>query len=274
MITLSRTWELFKQSLTVLSEEPSLVLFPVLSAFSAVLLMAGFFIPLYRLGSFQAIFHRTATWEDYVPLASWYYANTFVVVFFNSALTACVNIRLSGGNPTLTDGLSIAAGRLPRIAAWTLVSATVGLVLRGIENQSQKGGRILRGLLGAGWTMVTYLIIPVVIIEDRTVAASVKRSVELLRKTWGEQLAGGFGFGLLGVLLVVPGFGLGLLLMPISLALGITVIVTYVLMLAAIFGAVRGIFTVALYRFATDGRAPFGFSDAALSGPRQPAPLY
>lgn len=273
MTTLGRTWQLFKQSFNVLGEEPSLVVFPILTAVSALLLMAGFFIPLYQLGIFRDIVHRTATWDDYLPLFSWYYANTFVVVFFNSALTACVNIRLSGGTPTLGDGLRVAAGRLPRIAAWTLLSGTVGLLLRAIENH-QKAGRILTGILGAGWTMVTYLVIPVVIIEDRTLPASLKRSVELLRKTWGEQLAGGFGFGLLGILLVLPGFALGVLLIPLSAGLGLSVIVTYILMLAAVFGAARGIFTVALYRFATDGLPPFGFSREALGGSPRPSPVY
>jgi len=274
MSTLGRTWQLFKQSFNVLSEEPSLVVFPILTAISALLLMAAFFVPLYRLGSFQAMAHRTARWDDYLPLFSWYYANTFVVVFFNSALTACVNMRLSGGDPTLGDGIRAASSRLPRIAAWTLLSATVGLLLRAIENH-EKAGRIVTAILGAGWTMVTYLIIPVVIIEDRSLPKSVKRSIELLRKTWGAQLAGGFGFGLLGVLLVLPGFALGLLCMTVSMALGICVLVTYILMLAAIFAAARGIFTVALYRYATEGRPPFGFSETALRGglPR-PSPIY
>ena len=273
MTTLGRTWQLFRQSFNVLSEEPSLVVFPILTAVSALLLMAVFFVPLYRLGVFQAIFHRTATWDDYLPLFSWYYANTFVVVFFNSALTACVNIRLSGGAPTLADGIRVAAGRLPRIAAWTLLSGTVGLLLRGIENH-QKAGRILTSILGAGWTLVTYLIIPVVIIEDRSLPASVRRSIELLRKTWGEQIAGGFGFGLLGILLVLPGFALGLMLLPLSAGLGLSVIVTYILMLAAVFGAARGVFTVALYRYATDGQPPLGFSRDAFGAPPRPSPAY
>ena len=76
------------------------------------------------------------------------------------------------------------------------------------------------------------------------------------------------------MLLVIPGFGIGILLVPVSMILGISVIVTYVLMLAAVFGAVRGIFTVALYRYATDGHAPFGFSGEALGGPARPYSAY
>ena len=266
MNTLGRTWLLFKQSFNVLSEEPSLVVFPILTAVSAILLVASFFVPLYRIGTFTAIAHRHATWVDYVPLVSWYYANTFVVVFFNSALTACVNIRLSGGNPTLADGLRIAASRLPRIAAWTLVSASVGLLLRAIESSSDRWGRIFTSILGAGWTLITYLISPVVIIEDRTVGASVKRSTQLLRRTWGEQLAGNFGFGLLTVFLCLPGIIIGLAACRLDAAAGVILIVMYLLILAAVASAVKGIFTVALYRYASEGRAPFGFSPEALAG--------
>ena len=69
---------------------------------------------------------------------------------------------------------------------------------------------------------------------------------------------------------MLPGFGAGLVLIPVNLILGISVIVTWVLMLAAVFGATRGIFTVALYRYATDGQPPFGFSSEALGGPTRP----
>src|SRR5205085_12623406 len=126
------------------------LVFPVLTAISAVSLMAGFFVPLYRVGTFQAIAHHKGTWIDYLPLCSWYYANTFVVVFFNSALAACVNIRLSGGDPTLGDGLRIAASRLPRIAAWTLGAGTERLLLGVVESGSEKGGRWVSAILGAG----------------------------------------------------------------------------------------------------------------------------
>ena len=266
MKSLPRAWELFCQSFIVLSEEEGILIFPVLSAISAILLGATFFVPLFAVGTFQALAHHRATWMDYVPLFSWYLANTFVVVFFNSAMVACTNIRLSGGKPTVSDGLRIAAGCIHRIAAWALLSATVGILLRIVEEQSQRWGRILASFLGIGWTMLTYLIVPVIVLEDRSVTDSVSRSAQLFRKTWGEQMAGGFGFGLLNMLLILPGVGLALLMVKLSLPLAVIMGVVYMLMLAAVTSAVRQIFTVALYRYATSGEAPFGFTADSLGG--------
>src|SRR6266545_4165890 len=130
MDSLTRSWRLFRQSFTVLSNEPGMLVFPVLSAVSALLLCASFFIPLYQTGTLQAVARHRAGWMDYIPLCSWYYANTFVVVFFNSAMVACAGIRLNGGDPTVADGFRIACSRIHRIAAWTLVAGTVGLLLR------------------------------------------------------------------------------------------------------------------------------------------------
>jgi len=263
---LERAWQLFRQSFVVLSQEEGILLFPVLSAISAVLLGAAFFIPLFELGTFQALARHRAGWMDWIPLFSWYYANTFVVVFFNSALVGCANIRLSGGNPTIGDGLRVACARIHRIAAWTLLAATVGLLLRAIEERSERMGKIVSAILGAGWTMITYLIVPIIILEDRSIRDSLSRSTDLLRRTWGERLAGNFGFSLLNIVLAVPGVGLAMLVFSVSPPAGVIIGVVYLLMLAAITTAVRGIFTVALYRFATTGEAPFGFSADVLRG--------
>ena len=267
---LDRTWQLFKLSFTVLSVESGILLFPVLSAVSAILLAAGFFVPLYQVGTFEAIRHKTADWSDFLPLFSWYYANTFVIVFFNSALVACANIRLSGGDPTVADGFRFAFRKVHRIAAWSLLAGTVGLLLRAVEDRSSRAGKWVAALLGAGWTVMTYLIVPVILFEDRGVVSSVSRSAELFRKTWGEQLASGFGFGLLNLLLCLPGLGLGLVLYRFDHAMAVIVGVVYLLMLAAVSAAVKGIFTVALYRYATEGHAPYGFTPESLGEVRRP----
>ena len=273
MGTLGRTWELYKQSFAVLSADVEILLFPVMSAVAALLVGASFFVPLYKIGTFAAISHHTAKWDDWLTLACWYYANFFVVIFFNSALVGCANIRLSGGDPTVRDGLRIALSRLHRILAWALVATTVGILLQSLQNRRSRGGGLLGSALGLGWTLITYLIVPVLIFEDRGIFDSAYRSAELFRKNWGEEVAGSFGFGLLGFLMFLPGLGLGALFWSWDRGAAVIVVVVYVLFLAVISSAVKGIFTVALYRYATHGDAPLGFSadliDGALGGRRQ-----
>jgi hypothetical protein len=75
-----------------------------------------------------------------VVLFAFYFINYFVIIFFNTAIVACATIRMRGGNPTVGDGLQASGARLFEIAGWALVSASVGLVLRMIEERSAQRG--------------------------------------------------------------------------------------------------------------------------------------
>jgi hypothetical protein len=264
--TLDRTWRLYKESFTVLSADVEILLFPVMSAVAAIAVAASFFIPLYRIGTFEAIHRGAARWDDYATLFVWYYLNFFVVIFFNAALVGCANIRLSGGDPTVGDGLRIAVARLHRILAWALIATTVGVLLQSLRNRRSLLGGLLGSAIGLGWTLITYLIVPVIVVEDLNMTNSISRSAELFRKNWGEQVAGSFGFGLLNLLLLLPGVALGALLWQVDHAAGVIVGMMYVLILAVVTSAVKGVFTAALYRYATSGQAPQGFSRDLIHG--------
>lgn len=265
MGTLGRTWALYKQCFQILSADVEIVLFPVMSAISAILLAAGFFFPLFRSGALRGMDPHNPDWEIFAILFIWYFFNYLVIIFFNSALVGCANMRLSGSDPKVRDGLRIAFGHLDKIAAWAFVAATVGVILGAIRNKG-KGivGRLLAGGLGVAWTLITYLIVPVIILEDRTTFDSIQRSAELFRKRWGEQIAGNFGFGLLNFLLLLPALLLGILLFKIDRALAIIMVVWYVIILAAITSAVKGVFTVVLYQYASTGTMPTGFSSRLI----------
>lgn len=261
MGTFERTWRLYRQSFNVLSADAEIVLFPVMSAVSAIILAAGFFYPIFRGGLFKGLDPENVQWGIYAILFVWYFLNYFVIVFFNSALVGCANMRLAGGDPKVRDGLRIAFQHIGKILAWAFVAATVGTVLEVIRNKGNKlVGRLIAGGLGLAWTLITYLIIPVIILEDRTTYESIQRSAELFRKRWGEQIAGNIGFGLLNFLLLIPAIMIGLVLYKLNPVLAIIFAVWYVIILATITSAVKGIFTVVLYRYASAGNVPEGFS--------------
>jgi len=268
--TVGRTWRLYQQSFSVLSADVEILLFPVMSTISAVVLAAGFFIPLYQDGTLAALKSGAARWDDYATLFVWYYVNYFVVIFFNAAIVGCANIRISGGDPTVGDGLRVAASRIGRIAMWALVAAFVGMILNSLRNRRNKLGSLLGSALGIGWTLVTYLIVPVLVFEDRTIFDSIQRSSELFRKNWGEQVAGSFGFGLLNILLFLPGLGISALVWQFDRVFAVILGAIYLLILAALSSAVKGIFTVALYRYATEGSAPYGFTADSFNFIRKP----
>jgi hypothetical protein len=267
MGTWERTWSLYRQSFDVLCADVELILFPVMSALSAILLAAGFFFPLSINGALESLGRGTADWGTYTLVFAWYYLNYFIIIFFNSALVGAANIRLGGGDPTMRDGLRIAFRSAGKIAAWALIAATVGVILDSLRNKGNKLiGRLLTAGIGLAWTLITYLIIPVIILEDRTTYESMERSAELFRKRWGEEIAGSFGFGILNLLLLLPGLLLAWLLFYLDPALAVIMLVWYVVILAAIASAIKGIFTVVLYRYASVGELPTGFSGRLIDG--------
>jgi hypothetical protein len=198
-----------------------------------------------------------------------YVCNYFVVVFFNSAIVACATLRMSGGNPTLGDGFRAASSRLPVIAGWALVSATVGLILRVIEDRSDKVGRFVAGLLGAAWTVVSFLVIPILVVENKNPFAALKDSTALLKKTWGEQVVGNFSFGLIFfVLMLVAAVPVVLALFSgsmVAIIVSIALAVAYLIVLALVQSALQSIFQAALFLYARDGQVPEGF-EADLLG--------
>ncbi|MGH9803634.1 MAG: DUF6159 family protein [Candidatus Acidiferrales bacterium] len=269
--TFGRTWELTKQSFAVLRADKEILLFPILSAVAAVIVSLSFIVPLLFSGFLQRE-EGALLATDYLLLFAFYYANYFVIIFFNSALVACANIRLSGGDPTVADGFRHASARLGRIAAWTLVAATVGLILRILEERAENIGRFVVSLIGLAWNLITYFIIPVIVLEDLSITDSVKRSAGLFRQRWGEQVTSSFGFGLIFFLLAIPGIFVGILALAIHPLVGFGFMMIYFLGLAAIAAAVKGIFNVALYRFATQGEVPAGFSPDLIQNAFAPKP--
>jgi hypothetical protein len=268
---ITRTWSLMSECWQVLRQDKSLLLFPLISGFCCLLLLASFAIPLYATGDWQPPGHDATTQRQvayYGTLFAFYVCNYFVVVFFNAAIVACAAIRIGGGNPTLADGLRAASSRLPVIAGWALVSATVGLILRIIEDRSDKIGQIVAGLLGMAWTVVSFLVVPILVIENKGPIAALRDSTALLKKTWGEQLVGNFSFGGIFFLLSIPAFLLVILGFYLGGAVAgiacIVLAVIYFIVLALVQSALQAIFQTALYIYARDGQVPEGFHAEVL----------
>lgn len=273
MNKITRTWSLMSACWQILRKDKELLLFPLMSGVCCLLLLASFAVPLYLTGGW----HPPRTDADamrqvlyYGTLFLFYVCNYFVVIFFNCAMVACATIRMGGGDPGVSDGFRAAAARLPVIAGWALVSATVGLVLRIIEERSERVGRFVSGLLGMGWTLVSFLVVPILVVENRSPLAALKESTQLLRKTWGEQLVGNFSFGLLFFFLGIPAFALivlgALAGSAAALVTAIVLAVIYLMALALVQSALQSIFQAAVYLYARRGEVPEGFEKEYLSG--------
>lgn len=248
---MARTWSLAKASWQVLKADKELIALPIISLVATIAVAAGFLAPILLTSSGTEIQDPGAA--GYVLLFVAYVVLAFITIFFNAALVHAANERLSGGDPTLGSALRGALMRVGRILPWALVSATVSIVLRAIEERAGVVGRIVVGIAGVAWSLVTFLVIPVLVIEGVGVGDAVKRSGALFKQTWGENVAAQVGFGLIGFLAMLPAF----LVVAVTVAaggavvvIGVAVAVLWVLTVAMVLSALSGIFQTALYRYA------------------------
>lgn len=280
----ARSWDLFKQSGRVLMSDKQLLVLPILSSISCILVLATFAVPLLFAVDWKSEFARGAggnssnvqmTMKAWYPvvLFAYYFVNFFVITFFNSALIACAIRKFNGESATLKDGLGVAVSRLPQILAWSAVAATVGVVLQMVQERLGFVGKIIMNLIGMVWTIATFFVVPVLVVEKVGPITAIKRSVEILKKTWGESLITNLGIGavtgvmvLLGVLFLVGGGVLSIVMnspWPIAIIGGLFLV--YILAISLISTTLKGILLAATYQFAATGSVPNGFNQDMLS---------
>ena len=291
MGSLSRGWSMARASLAVLRRYPKIAILPVISGAAWLLvlvllalsllplsgLLYGLTAPLWdKLGS-----DRAGHIAFYVAAAVVLYALTVVTVFFNVALISCALRCHAGQEPSIHAGLAAAKSCLPQILGWALVAATVGLALNAVESvlQDKLGivGDLIGGLFGFAWSVATYFVLPVLVVEKVGPITAIRRSSAILRSKWGESLAGETRFGLLGFLFVLQAAviffaglaiqlsygtpamaGLGVLLMALGTLYGLAIVV--------IFQVLSTIFLTGVYVYAMTDRIPPTLDAALVAG--------
>ncbi|MGN6093576.1 MAG: DUF6159 family protein [Luteibacter jiangsuensis] len=278
----ARSWALMKASANILRQDKELMLFPLLAGFASLLVIATFAWPVWALFA-----HHQADFEGQRQHVSplfmlvsflFYFVQYGVVIFFNVALASAALIRLGGGNPTLGDGIRTAMGKLPNIIGYALIAATVGMILRALQERLGFVGRIVAGFLGFGWTVATFLVVPVLAAQDVGPVDAVKRSTSLLKQTWGENLIGNAGIGVAGgILTFCLIFASGVLFFAaaathsVALMVIVGVVAVIALMALSLFQtAMHGVYSAALYRFAEEGDPGQGFDRALLESAFRP----
>jgi len=268
---IKRSFDLVRASAQVLRQDNHLLLLPMISAAAWLLVVAGFALPVFGLGSVDGIGKGGLLSIGFL----FYVVQYFVIFYFNTALVGAVMIRLDGGSPALADGLRIANTRLPAILGYAVISATVGVILRAIQERLGFVGRLVVGLIGAGWALATFLVVPLIVTRDSGPLESISESTALLKRTWGENIAGHAGLGAAFGLVYFGLAGGSVLLAVLLLAAGSVspvffflfgAMVVLALLACVLFQAtLTGIYSAVLYRYATDGSGTVGFDNATLA---------
>jgi hypothetical protein len=272
----ARSWALMKASAAVLRSDKSLLVFPLLSGLCTLLVAASFLIPVGVMviggGHAGDDFHERMSVGGYLLMFAFYLVQYFVIIFFQTALTGAALMHLRGEPTSVGAGLALARQKLPQIFGYALIAATVGLMLRMIQERLGLIGRLVVGFIGLAWTVATFLVVPILASQDTGPIDAVKRSVELLKRSWGENLIGNGGIGIvfgvamvLAVLLGAVLIGAAFVLQSIvAIVLAVIVVVLGLTLLGLIQASLQGIYSAALYRYAEAGDASIGFDQALL----------
>ena len=279
METLSRSWDLLGQSFAVLKSDKQLMWLPVISAIfclaaAAIILGIGLIVVM-PPGPFpHDAAQQKLLGKAMLPFVFLFYVAIYsLATYFNVALVSIASNRLGGGHATLNEGLQVAWQRKWSIFQWAVLAATVGTFLEMFERRLGFLGRIVTRVTGLVWTLASFFVAPLLAAEDMGPVEALYKSTQIFRKTWGEEVTGGFSFGLIFVLLTLPGLLLpvmGARLGKTEMLAGAAVMVIYWLLLGVANSAARGIFVAALYRYAIKREGSPGYDLHDLSGAWQP----
>ncbi len=254
---IENAFKLLGASWQVLKADRELLWLPILSGIATLIVAASFIVPISLTVGLEVLEEGDPMY--YVVLFVMYVILMFIAIFFNTALVHAALERLQGGDPTVGSAIGGATAKLWLIIKWSLVAATVSLVLQIAEQKLDILGRIVIRFIGIAWSLVTFLIVPILVVEDIGVMEALKRSGQLFKKTWGENVTAQMGFGIIGALLWLPAFGLiaagaavGGPFMVVAIAVG----VAWIMLSMVVLSALNAIFRTALYLYASGGETP------------------
>ena len=276
MNAFSRSWELTKVSFGVIGKDKELLLFPLIALVLSVVFLVGALYPTVFIhmaddGSSEMGFLQVAAlFVTYLGLA-------FIGTFSNMCIVYTAKKRFDGGDATFGESVGFTMKRLHLVLGWATVSATVGLIFRGLDAAAERAGpagavllSILRSLLGMAWGAITLFVIPSMVYKGTTPIPAIKDSIRVLKESWGESLIRSFGFGLMQFLAFGVGFvvfgGLFSVAGGGTASIAITIVgITYFVGVVLVFMLAEMIYNTALYHYATSGKVAEGYTQEVLT---------
>lgn len=252
---LSNGWKIAMNSFKVLNANKQLVLFPILSSISLILVIGSFVVGALAINGWNTDFldENQNPILQYAILFVFYVINYFIIVFFNMALIHCTRLYFRGEQVSLSEGIRFSMSRIGVIFSWAVFAGVVGTILKAIQENSGIVGKIITGLIGIVWGVATFFVVPVIAYENKGPLEAFKRSSQLMREKWGESLAGNFSLGLIqfiGVLVVgVVFFMVGYIIHPM---VGVALAILGCFIVTAIISAAQTIFVSAVYHNVTN----------------------
>lgn len=265
-------WLLFKEAFRFMWADKEMLWVPVIAALANMLLLGAIIalIVAVVLSTSEAALEKYPV--EYLFMFLVYLAGAFTLSLSQAAVAHMVFVRAHGGDATLGQALTKAFSHWGNLFIWSAITATVGLVLRAIYDRSELLGKIITAVLGAAWGVMTYFVVPAIVIDNKKPVDSIKKSALVFKQTWGESLVSNISFGLLfflAYLFVIVSLG-GLVVAAYAFDTFALIIVAFVLFViwiiafALVSSSISAVLRVLLYIYATEGTVPENFNRELL----------
>jgi len=275
---LRASWLLFKEAWRFFKADPELFWVPIIFGLMCILaVVAAVGLLTVALLGYEGV-SLAAVEEVPAPLAYGfifliYIASAFTYALAQASVVYTVATRVHGGNATLGESLRAALSHALTLFVWSLITSTIGLILRVISERSQLIGRIMAALIGAAWAILTYFVVTAVVLERQTAVPAIKRSAHVFRSTWGETFLSNISLGLTFFLAHVVAFLIfvGFIVIAAITALAPLYIVGFVLYFVWLFVAIfvhevlHAVLKTLLYIYATEQTVPTNFDQELLA---------
>ncbi len=237
-------------SMKVLNANKQLIIFPILSGISLLLVIGSCVVPFLAIHGWdvKAVDINGNRAVMYLWTFVFYIVNYFIVVFFNMALMHCARLYFEGEEVTVNKGLRFSVSRVGAIFAWAVFAATIGTLLKMIQDNLGWLGKILISLVGFVWSIATFFVIPIIAYENVGPYDALQKSAGMMKEKWGETIGANFSIGLVNMVAVVPlaivAFAVGAMS---NIIIGGGVFVLGMVLIFAISSALHSIFISAVY---------------------------
>jgi hypothetical protein len=262
----TKSWGIVKQNRYLLA-------FPLLGFFASLIPLAILWIP-------AALFFAA---DNYVPgvilAVAGIFVTQIVVSIASGGLIAAADEELAGRDSSIGHGIGASLARLFPLIGWAFIQTIMSIIVGAIRGNGQGGAAsVVRNIAASGilamWSLITFFVLPFVMLERVGPITAIKESAKLFKAKWGMQIFGGVRIGgvvalitiLPAILIIVLGVVVTLSNLPAVgiplIAIGVIIFAIGVLLLATL----RGIFSVVLFRYAKDGALEGGFTEEELAG--------
>lgn len=277
---LKTAWLLLKQSVKILKSNKQLLRYSFMSGLLSTLITIIFAL-IFVLGG-DALYYKELDIfgdEDVYPtnlgliVGFVYYIIVFFTVFiYNAGLAAHVLDIFRGKSLGYSDYMKRAWGKAKTLFVYSVITAVVGVILRALE-RNRLLGFVVSKILGLLWAFANLFTIPIIVENDIGAIKAIKRSMQLFKSRWGENIAARIGFSgialLIYLLIMIP---IAVLLFIVGAAFGgAGIIVAFGLVLLSVIAfaiietAASQVLSVALYYYAQYQQVPANFTPELLN---------